>query len=330
MAVEKAAVTLAELKKGNDMPEANLPAVQVSFDSLQGFSLMQRVARSLAASSLVPTDYQGNIPNCLIALEMAHRIGASPLMVMQNLYVVYGRPSWSAQFLIASFNQCGRFTAMKFRYQGEEGTDKWGCRAYAKEKATGEEIVGPLVTLAIAKAEGWFTKKGSKWQTIPELMLMYRSAGWMVRTHAPEISMGLHTSDEVSDYGVAVDAPFEVTQDEIAPKPEAAVGTAGTPLGGEGAVPTEATDTPAAATPPEETDPFGGLDGPDPRRITGTDLDLLTALAKEHKVKRDDFKHVLAVTENGPGTAAEKVELMKLWLLEQAKGAPQKPALNLT
>ena len=328
MAVEKAAVTLAELKKGNDMPEANLPAVQVSFDSLQGFSLMQRVARSLAASSLVPTDYQGNIPNCLIALEMAHRIGASPLMVMQNLYVVYQRPGWSSQFLIASFNQCGRFTAMKFRYQGEEGTDKWGCRAHAKEKATGEEIVGPLVTIAIAKAEGWVSRKGSKWNTIPELMLMYRSAAWLVRTHAPEISMGLQTAEEMGDYGVAVEAPFEVTQDEIAPKPEAAAGTAGTPLGGEGAVPTEATDTLAAATPPEETDPFAELEGSS--HITGTDLDLLTSLAKEHKVKRDDFKHHLAVTEGGAGTAAEKVEMMKFWILEQSKGAPQKPALSMT
>lgn len=210
-----ASTTLAALKQNATSPEANLPAVPVSFDSLQGFSLMQRVAKSLGASTLVPADYQNNVANCMIALEMAHRIGASPLMVMQNLYVVYGRPGWSSQFLIASFNQCGRFTAMKFRYQGEEGTDKWGCRAVSTEKATGEEIVGPLVTIAIAKAEGWYAKKGSKWQTIPELMLMYRAAGWMVRTHAPEISMGLHTTDEVHDYGTPVDAPFTVDTDTI-------------------------------------------------------------------------------------------------------------------
>ena len=37
----------------------------------------------------------------LIAQNMARRMGADLLMVMQNLYVVHGRPGWSAQFLIA-------------------------------------------------------------------------------------------------------------------------------------------------------------------------------------------------------------------------------------
>jgi len=43
----------------------------------------------------VPENYRGetNMGNALIALDMANRMGISPLMVMQNLHVIEGRPS---------------------------------------------------------------------------------------------------------------------------------------------------------------------------------------------------------------------------------------------
>jgi hypothetical protein len=173
--------------------------VHMGFDTSAGFDLMQRGAKLLAASSLVPKEYIGNLPNCVIALNMANRIGADPLLVMQNLYVVHGRPGWSSKFLIASFNQCGRFSAIRFEWAGKQGEDGWGCKAWATEKTTGEKITGPLITIALAKKEGWIEKNGSKWKTIPELMLMYRAAGWLVNTHAPEISMGLNTVEELGD-----------------------------------------------------------------------------------------------------------------------------------
>ena len=185
-------------------PESRLPVVRAGFGDLQGFELMQRAAKAIAASTLVPANFQGNLPNCLIALEMAQRIGASPLMVCQNLYIVHGRPGWSAKFLIASFNQCGRFSAVRYEWGGTRGNDDWSCVAWATEKATGERIEGPKITIALAKAEDWYSKKGSKWQTIPELMLMYRAAAWMINTHAPEISMGLNTAEEIGDMFDAV------------------------------------------------------------------------------------------------------------------------------
>jgi hypothetical protein len=199
-------------------PEQQMPVVRAGFNDLAGFELMQRQCKALASSTLVPKDFIGNMPNCLIALEMAQRIGASPLMVMQNLYIVHGRPGWSAKFLIASFNQCGRFSAIRFNFTGTEGKDDWGCRAYAIEKETGEKIQGPLITIGLAKKEGWYEKNGSKWKTIPELMLQYRAAAWMVNTHAPEISMGLNSAEELGDTfdaGRTDDGLYTVTTDQL-------------------------------------------------------------------------------------------------------------------
>lgn len=177
----------------------SLPQVSVGLTTLQGFELAQRAAKCLATSTLVPKEYQNNLSNCIIALNMAQRIGADPLMVMQNLVIVHGRPTWSSQFLIATFNTCGKFSALRYEFFGEPGTDGWGCRAIATELATGEKLTGTDVTIAIAKKEGWYSRNGSKWQSMPQQMLQYRAASWFVRTIAPELSMGLHTAEEIHD-----------------------------------------------------------------------------------------------------------------------------------
>lgn len=173
------------------------------FSNLQRFQETQQMAEFLSGSDIVPQTFKGKPQNVLIALEMANRLKADPMMVMQNLYIVHGKPSWSSSFLISCVNSCGRFTALQFEYFGTEGQDDWGCFAYAKELNSGEVVEGPKVTMAMAKAEGWSTKNGSKWKTMPQLMLRYRAATFFVRTVAPEVSMGMRTEDELVDMGKA-------------------------------------------------------------------------------------------------------------------------------
>ena len=187
--------------------------IRPSFEDASGFELLQRMAKMWASSALVPKDYSNNVANCAIALNMASRMRADPLMVMQNLVSVHGRPTWSAQFLIATVNSArdenGRrmFSPLRYEFFGARDTDGWGCRAYAIEQATGERLVGADVTIAIAKKEGWYSRSGSKWQSIPQQMLMYRAASWWTRAYAPDLSMGLHTADEADDMGASVPPP---------------------------------------------------------------------------------------------------------------------------
>src|SRR5690606_12050910 len=182
-----------------DVTVAEDKPITLNLESKESFELIQRAAKLLSQSTLVPREYQGNISNCVIALNMANRMQADPLMVMQNLYIVHGRPGWSSQFLISTFNASGRFSALRYEWVGEEGKDTWGCRAWAIEKATGEKLVGSTITIALAKKEGWYQKTGSKWQSMPQQMLMYRAAAWFVRAYAPEIAMGMHTVEEMQD-----------------------------------------------------------------------------------------------------------------------------------
>lgn len=223
--------------------ESNMPAVAPGFGSLQSFELMQRQAKLLCSSTLVPAayrsvieklDFKGNVKerienpnalsNCVIALNMSARMNADPLMVMQNLYLVEGRPSWSSQWIIAQINNCGRFSPLRFDIHDlgektvEYTTYRWDeqsrqkvpqvqkvkihdkrCVAWVVEKGSEERLYSPPVSIAMAVAEGWYTKNGSKWQTMDEVMLRYRAAAFFGKIYAPELLMGLPSSEEAAD-----------------------------------------------------------------------------------------------------------------------------------
>ena len=169
------------------------------FSGIQAFEDAQRIAKALASSTLIPPQFQGQqgFANCLVALEIAGRMGISPFLAMQHLHVIHGRPSWSSSFIIAMVNGCGRFSPLRFEMSGEG--DGLACYAVATDLTSSQELKGPTVTMAMAKKEGWATKSGSKWQTMPELMIRYRAAAFWGRLYASDMLLGMQSQEEVLD-----------------------------------------------------------------------------------------------------------------------------------
>jgi hypothetical protein len=164
---------------------------------------------------MVPTQYRNSPENCLVAIDIANRIGVSPLMVMQNLYVVQGKPSWSGSFCAAAVNGSRRFSELEYVFVGEPGQPSYGCYATAVRLSNGSRCESATVTLAMAAAEGWLNKGGSKWKTMPKQMLMYRAAAFFARVHCPDILLGYKTMEEIQDmHGTSVDGVKVVTLDE--------------------------------------------------------------------------------------------------------------------
>lgn len=169
------------------------------FSNLENFKEIYDIGKMFASSTLVPKAYQGKPMDCTIAVDMANRMGVSPMMVMQNLYVVMGKPSWSGQACKALIEGSGKFRNVKHVYTGEKGTDSWGCYLQAERIEDGEIVKGVEVTMAMAKAEDWVNKTGSKWKTMPELMLAYRASAFFARVHIPNALMGVAVEGEVLD-----------------------------------------------------------------------------------------------------------------------------------
>lgn len=193
---------------------------ELSIFNVKGLGAMMRLAKELAPSEMLPDAFKNKPANVLIALNMAQRMDADPFAVMQSIYIVYGKPAFSANYLIGCFNGCGRFSCIKYEFFGQPGTMSYGCRAYATELRTGEKVVGPDVTLEMAKREGWLDKKGSKWQTLPQLMLQYRAATFLIRTTAPELALGMRTSEEINDEVITINAEPSFSQKQEALKQE--------------------------------------------------------------------------------------------------------------
>ena len=169
------------------------------FSGIQAFEDAQRIAKALASSTLIPPQFQGQqgFANCLVALEIANRMRISPFLAMQHLHVIHGRPSWSSSFIIAMVNGCGRFSPLRFEISG--AGESLACYARATDLASEQELKGPTITMLMAKKEGWSTKAGSKWATMPDLMISYRAAAFWGRLYASDLLLGLQTQEEVID-----------------------------------------------------------------------------------------------------------------------------------
>ena len=229
------------------------PATFNFFDKEQ-FEVMQRVCKLFSSSELVPDMYKTNLTlkqgvainpenkamaNCMIAIEMAQRIGASPLMIMQNMIIIYGRPSWSSKFLVATVNTCGRFNPLQYKitnlgkvgkinyteyvWNGQtkapvskefDGTqiDNLQFIAFTTAKGSTEVMESAPIDIKLAIQEGWYMKAGSKWQTMTRQMGMYRAASFWTNVYAPELSMGMKTDDEIRDI---IDIDYEDVSDKV-------------------------------------------------------------------------------------------------------------------
>lgn len=188
------------------------------FGTSDNFIMACQMAKALAGSTLVPTEYRGNESNCLIAVDIALRLKTSPFLVMQELDVIQGRPAWRAKALIGMINASGKYD---FELQFEEKNDSKGkpysCKCWTEKR--GRKITGPVIDMQMADDEGWTKKNGTKWKTMPQVMLRYRAASFFSRMNCPEISMGIYTSEEIIDGDfreISVESLAEQVQNEIA------------------------------------------------------------------------------------------------------------------
>ena len=181
----------SELTKNNINGESSI------YENPDSFEFAQRQAKSLCESNLVPTSYQGQkgLPNCLVALEMSKRMNLSPLTVMQNLNIIHGTPSWSAQFISSQILGCGRFENFDYLVKGEGQTLEVQC--IAKRVEDQKIVKGTAVSMKMARLEGW--TRNSKYTSMPEVMLRNRAATFFGRQFIPDLLLGVQTSEEVVD-----------------------------------------------------------------------------------------------------------------------------------
>ena len=191
---------ISVIEKNQKMVSTNTGDFSMYLDTAS-FEQAWRVSKLFSESAMVPALYQKQPSNVMIVLEMATRLGVSPMMMMQNCYPIQGKIGMEAKLSIALINSSGIFDGpIGYEVEGTVKDESLKCRVIAKRK-NGEEIYGPWVTWDMVKAEGWLAKSGSKWKTMPDLMIRYRAATFFGRLICPERLMGMQTFDEIEDVG---------------------------------------------------------------------------------------------------------------------------------
>lgn len=157
---------------------------------------LYKYASALAKGNAIPDRFKNNPGDILIAMDIASRSNQSLPMVLNNMYSVYGTIGFSGQYCIAVVNNSGKFSQLKF---AETKNGGGGMVAYATRLSDNEICKSEEITIELAEKEGWFDKKGSKWQTMPKQMMRYRAASFFVRAYCPELLYGYQTIEELQD-----------------------------------------------------------------------------------------------------------------------------------
>lgn len=165
------------------------------------FELEQRKAKAFVATDFFPTHLRkgnetANIGTAIIVLDLAQRMNIGALEVAQSIYIIHGKPSFETKFLVARLNSSG---LLKGRLQTIVSPDGNSAHCEAIDAQTGQLLKGTTITMEMARREGWLSKNGSKWQTMPELMMKYRAQSFFINEFFPEVKYGLKTSDEAED-----------------------------------------------------------------------------------------------------------------------------------
>lgn len=187
-------LTIAE---SNELIDARpMPQTVSMWNNTTLFNQTYKMAGMFAASDLVPPAYKGNVSNCMIAIDIANRMGLSPITITQNSQIVKGHFTWTGSACKSMIDSCGKYRKTRYVEVGKRGEDDWGFYLEAEDR-DGNIINGVTVTLGMAKAEGWTSNP--KWRSMPELMMKYRCASFFMRTECASLSMGFLTAEEVED-----------------------------------------------------------------------------------------------------------------------------------
>jgi hypothetical protein len=150
----------------------------------------------LAKSDFLTDVYKNKPQNIFIALQSAEHFNVSLLTVLQNTYTQHGKITASSSFLIALANNSNKLKRSIY-YESKGEGEELSVTAFAEMKDS-DKTVSFTVTMKQATEEGW-SKRNLKYKTLPELMLSYRAAKFLINTHLPEVLFTAHASEELED-----------------------------------------------------------------------------------------------------------------------------------
>lgn len=238
------------------------------------FEQLQRVAKLMATSSLVPEHLRSvpkrgdnpgidRQPDCFLVAAQSFRWRMDPFAVAQHTYVVSGKLGYEGKLIAALINASGKTVANLLPiYSGAEGKPDRKVRIVARLKGEAEDR-------AIEGTVGDWQTSNERWKKSPDQQLFYRGAREWARRHMPEVLLGISAEEELGEtvtltrstdgsYGAPRPA-LEALTDRLESETK--------PAGGETAGPSAETTEASGGTPPPAREPGSDDDTPAPQVV---------------------------------------------------------------
>lgn len=132
----------------------------------------------------------------LTAVMYGAEFGIAPIASLRGIHVIEGRPSMSAQLMVALCLKSGQFEY--FERISSSATEA----TYEAKRKGARSPQSVTYTLEQAKAAG-LVKDKSAWVKDPESMLLARASSRLARIVAPDIVGGIYTPDEIEEASAA-------------------------------------------------------------------------------------------------------------------------------
>ena len=149
-----------------------------------------RMARVLCNSGLIPSGL--NTPEKVtVALQWGFELGLSPMVAVNNIAVVNGKPTMSADMLHAIARHNPEYAGLKWIEQTDKRAE---CVVIRKTANYTEETKG-VYTWEMAQAAGLTSK--DNWKKYPSRMLKHRALSYALRDAFPDVLAGIYNPEEM-------------------------------------------------------------------------------------------------------------------------------------
>ena len=165
----------------------------------QTFEAKYRMAQTLCQSGLIPSGL--NTPEKVsVALQWGHELGLTPMVAVNNVAVINGKPTLSADIMSAVVKRSPEYGGIEWKELSETKAECVITRILSNGE---KESITSSFTIEDAQKAGLTGK--DVWRKYPKRMLKHRCLSYGLKDMFPDLLAGLYTPEEME----SVDAPAE-------------------------------------------------------------------------------------------------------------------------
>jgi hypothetical protein len=160
------------------------------------FDQMQRMARILCASQMVPKQYKDKFEDTVVAIMYGAEVGLTPIASLQSIAVINGMPGMYGDAMLALVQGSGILEDIEEKLEGEDSDAPVAfCTVKRKDRAT--PTVRAFSRVDAQKAGLW--AKQGPWTQYPKRMLQMRARSFALRDAFPDVLRGVRAREELED-----------------------------------------------------------------------------------------------------------------------------------